>query len=143
MRSLEAMASPEMSNFEEILVSFKKRLSAEHVELFQLATFDDLKDAITRIQKEQAARKSLRNLNKIKPFMNGLSQYAQVIEVFVQAKPEILAFIWVSHCESCLRLIMIDKQEQGPIKLCLQVGNFGSNKVSCAELNPSLAYLEA
>jgi hypothetical protein len=93
------MASSEPSSFENILASFKTRLSSEHTELFQLAIFDDLKASIKRIQTEQAARKGLRNLNKIKPFLHGLKQYAGVLEVFVQAKPEILAFIWVSHCE--------------------------------------------
>ncbi|KAH7324015.1 ankyrin repeat-containing domain protein [Rhexocercosporidium sp. MPI-PUGE-AT-0058] len=91
--------------FEKILANFKKRLSPEDIELFQFTTLDDLKASIKRIQTEQAARKGLRNLNKIKPFLNGVKQYAGVLEVFVQAKPEILAFIW------------------GPIKLCLQIAS--------------------
>jgi hypothetical protein len=95
--SLRSMASSEPSNFERILAGFKKRLSSEYAELFQLTTFDDLKVSIKRIETDQAARKGLRNLNKIKPFLNGLRQYAEILEVFVQAKPEILAFIWVSH----------------------------------------------
>ncbi|KUJ21501.1 uncharacterized protein LY89DRAFT_610110, partial [Mollisia scopiformis] len=99
------MASSGPSHFEKILANFKKRLSSEHTELFQLTTLDDLKASIKRIQTEQAAKKGLRNLNKIKPFLNGLRQYAEVLEVFVQAKPEILAFIW------------------GPIKLCLQIAS--------------------
>jgi hypothetical protein len=89
------MASPELSLFEKTLASFQTRLSQEDLELFQITTFDDLKVAIGTIQKDQAARKGLRNLNKIKPFLKGLSQYAQVIEVFIQVKPEILGFIWV------------------------------------------------
>ncbi|KAH8587440.1 hypothetical protein B0O99DRAFT_747604 [Bisporella sp. PMI_857] len=99
------MASTEPSNFEGILASFKKRLTSEHAELFQLTTFGDLKESITRIQKEQAAKKGLRNLNKIKPFLNGLKQYAEVLQVFIQVKPEILAFIW------------------GPVKLCIQIAS--------------------
>ncbi|KAL5327958.1 hypothetical protein ACEPPN_005664 [Leptodophora sp. 'Broadleaf-Isolate-01'] len=99
------MASSGPSHFEKILANFKKRLSSEDTELFQLTTFDDLKASIKRIQTEQAARKGLRNLNKIKPFLNGVKQYAGVLEVFVQAQPEILAFIW------------------GPIKLCLQIAS--------------------
>jgi len=38
---------------------------------------------------------SLRNLRRIEPFITGISQYAKVIEVFVQVKPEILGLIWV------------------------------------------------
>ncbi|KAL2066161.1 hypothetical protein VTL71DRAFT_2232 [Oculimacula yallundae] len=99
------MASSGPSHFEKILASFKKRLSSEDTENFQLTTFDDLKASIKRLQTEQAARKGLRNLNKIKTFLNGLNQYAGVLEVFVQVQPEILAFIW------------------GPIKLCLQIAS--------------------
>jgi hypothetical protein len=90
------MASPEPSTFEKILASFQTRLSQADVELFRITTFDDLKVAVATIQKEQAARKGLRNLNKIKPFLTCLNQYTQVLEVFVQVKPEILGFIWVS-----------------------------------------------
>jgi len=93
------MASSEPSVFEQILAGFKKRLSLEHTELFQLTTLDDLKASIKRIETEQAARQGLRNLNKIKLFLNSLRQYAGVLEVVIQAKPEILAFIWVSHCQ--------------------------------------------
>ena len=62
---------------------------------FQYATIVDLKDAIEEIQKAQAQRYGLRNLNKIKHFLNGLQQYAGVLEVFVQVKPDILGLIWV------------------------------------------------
>ena len=91
------MASPELSTFEKILASFQKRLSSQDLELFRVTTFNDLKVAVNTIQKEQAARKGLRNLNKIKPFLDGLSQYSGVLEVFLQAKPDILAFIWVGR----------------------------------------------
>lgn len=94
---VQAMASPGPSSFEKVLDGFRKRLSPQDTELFQLTTFDDLKSSIKRIETEQAARKGLRNLNKIKPFLNGLKQYAGVLEVFVQVKPEIIAFIWVSY----------------------------------------------
>jgi hypothetical protein len=107
------MTSPEPSTFEKILASFKTRLSQADVELFRITTFDDLKVAVATIQKEQAARKGLRNLNKIKPFLNFLSQYAQVLEVFVQVKPEILCFIWVSSQILFTRSTPIDNTNVG------------------------------
>ena len=90
-----ATASPEPA-FSRSLADFKKRLSQEDCERFSLTTFEDLRVAIDKIQKEQAQRRSYRNLNKIKPFISTLQQYALVIEQFVNAKSDFLAFIWVS-----------------------------------------------
>ncbi|KAA6406931.1 MAG: hypothetical protein FRX48_09229 [Lasallia pustulata] len=94
-----------VSRFSRILNSFKTHLSQEDVDRFKVATFNDLKSAVKDIQTEQAGRKSLRNLNKIRPYLDGLEQYAAVIEVFVNSKPDILAFIW------------------GPIKFCLKIAS--------------------
>lgn len=90
------MAEPDTSAFSRVLSSFRSRLLPEDIADFEITKLEDLKQAITAIQAEQAQRKGYRNLNKIRPFVNGLTQYAKVIEVFVTAKPDILAFIWVS-----------------------------------------------
>ena len=50
-----------------------------------------------------ARRSQSDNLGRIRPLLKTLLSYSLVIEVFVNAKPDVLAFIW------------------GPIKLCLQV----------------------
>ncbi|KAE8321019.1 hypothetical protein BDV39DRAFT_212784 [Aspergillus sergii] len=47
-----------------------------------------------QLQSDQSKRQGLRNLSKIKPYLERLKEYAGVIEVFVQAKPDILALIW-------------------------------------------------
>ena len=52
------------------------------------------------IQAEQAKRRGLRNMRKIKPFVDVLAQYARVIEVFVNVKPDLLGLIWVSLSSS-------------------------------------------
>ena len=82
------MASPEHSklplpaSFTRGLADFQKRLSAEQIEEFRFATFQSLQEAIHKIQKEQAQRQSFRNLNKIRPFVDGLVQYSKIIELF-------------------------------------------------------------
>lgn len=85
------------SLFSQVLSAFKARLSPGDIESFQFTNFDELKGAIDEIQRAQAQRRGLRNLNKIRPFLNGLEQYSKVIEVFVNAKPDIMAFIWVGR----------------------------------------------
>ena len=86
-----------METFSRALARFKTRLSSPDIIDFELTTFEDLKVAIDDIQRDQAQRHALRNLNKIKPFIRCLQQYAGVIEQFVTAKPDFLAFIWFSH----------------------------------------------
>lgn len=71
-------------------------------EILQTTTADQVYDATDAIQKEQGAKEHLRHLQKISPYLDCLSQYAAVIEVFAQVKPDIIALIW------------------GPIKLLLQ-----------------------
>ena len=85
-------AIPKLS---EVLESFKRRLSPEEIEQFEIVTFADLQISIKKIQTEQASRNSLRNMARIRPFLDTLEQYAKVIEVFVNVKPDVLAFIWV------------------------------------------------
>ena len=93
------MAESDDSAFSRVLSAFRSRLSPQDINDFEVTTFDDLKQAIADIQRQQVQRRGLRNLNKIRPFLNSLGQYAQVIEVFVSAKPIFLAFIWVCSSE--------------------------------------------
>lgn len=71
----------------------------------KITSIHDVYAFTTQLQHDQSKRRGLRNLRKIAPYLDRLKQYAGVIEVFVQAKPEILAFIW------------------GPIKLLLQMSD--------------------
>ncbi|KAL6721442.1 hypothetical protein ACLMJK_000545 [Lecanora helva] len=82
--------------FSNALDSFKRRLNSQEKEHFELGNLQDLKLAISNIQKEQAQRHGFRNLNKIRPVVDFLQNYARVIEQFVSAKPDFLAFIWVA-----------------------------------------------
>ena len=79
------------------LPSLVAQLSPREAEAFEFATFEEVRKAIDNIQDEQAHRRGYRNLNKIRPFLDFLQQYARVIEQFVSAKPDFLAFIWVSR----------------------------------------------
>ncbi|KAL9043378.1 MAG: hypothetical protein Q9214_003434, partial [Letrouitia sp. 1 TL-2023] len=96
---------PTLPAFTRSLRTFQDQLLTSERESFSLTTYDDLKISIETIQKEQRGRRCVRNLNTIKPFLVTLQQYTHVIEQFVNAKAEFLAFIW------------------GPIKLCLQIAS--------------------
>lgn len=96
MEKNSANTAVSSSAFTRSLEGFRRRLSAEDLENFELTTFESLELAIKEIQRAQAQRRALRNLNKVKPFLRFLQDYARVIEQFVSAKPDFLAFIWVS-----------------------------------------------
>lgn len=70
-----------------------------------IKSIDEVYAFTAQLQHDQSKRQGLRNLRKITPYLDGLKQFAGVIEVFVQAKPEILSLIW------------------GPIKLLLQMAD--------------------
>ena len=63
--------------------------------LSQLASIDDVYNATDDIQRKQGESWMLQNLNKIKPYLECLDQYATVVDTVIQVKPEILALIWV------------------------------------------------
>lgn len=86
---------PLPASFSRGLADFHRRLSVEQIEEFQFATFESLQEVIQKIQKEQAQSQSLRNLTKIRPFVNGLVQYSKIIELFINMQP-LVAAIWVS-----------------------------------------------
>jgi hypothetical protein len=56
-----------------------------------------------KLQDEQAKQGRLRHLRRIEPYLERLRQYNEVINTFVQVKPDILALIW------------------GPVRLLLQI----------------------
>lgn len=70
-----------------------------------VTSIDEIYAFTTQLQQDQSKRHGLRNLLKIKPFLDRLKEFASAIDVLVSAKPEILALIW------------------GPIKFLLQMSD--------------------
>ncbi|KAF5643189.1 nacht domain protein [Fusarium sp. NRRL 52700] len=93
--------------FEKAKVDFLTAIKDQKLRSqFQKATtIDDIWDYTEQLQKDQGSNKRLRGMKRIGPYIERLQEYAGMIEVFVQVKPDILALIW------------------GPIKLLLQVSS--------------------
>ena len=91
------------SMFTKSIADFASKLPDVVDAFTEIRTLQDLERAILDIEAKQAGRKSLRYLNKIKPCLHLLEEYSKTIEVFVNAKPDVMAFVW------------------GPIKVCLLV----------------------
>ncbi|KAK6532637.1 hypothetical protein TWF281_006818 [Arthrobotrys megalospora] len=80
--------------FDEALQNFQARLSAEQKSLFRQTTRQEVEVLAIKLQEEQKQRTSHKALGLLRPFIDGLSGYAKVIEVFAQTS-EILCFVWV------------------------------------------------
>jgi hypothetical protein len=102
-----AETDPIKAAFTNAVRDFKATLGDEKFleEISKTKSTDDVYDATDAIQKEQAEKGRLRHLAKIQPYLEGLRNYASVIEIFVQSKQDVLSLIW------------------GPIKLLLHWTN--------------------
>jgi hypothetical protein len=63
-------------------------------EILTATTIADVYKLTTRLQEDAASQARLRHLARIRPFLERLSAYVDVLDTFVQAKPTLLALIW-------------------------------------------------
>jgi len=116
---------PEESPFREALERFKcEHLKETESEQFQFVDLANLKSTIKEIQDEQASKNKMRNLTRLKAFLEGMEQYQKLIEMFVNAS-QYLAFVWVGF-----RVLWRLELDFCVIFLCLSNAFFvGSNEV--------------
>lgn len=94
-----ASLSPHASAFSRALDAFQADLTPEDQDDFKYTMLEDLQMAIQEIQAKQG-RKS-QNLARMKPFLEGMQQYGQIVEVFLNVS-NVIAFVWVSELVSFL-----------------------------------------
>ena len=82
------------SEINELLSRFKNDLPKDEQDEIENVSLGDLHEAIKKIQEKQKETKSYRNLNRIMPFVTGMTEYGKAIAVFANAVP-IVAFVWV------------------------------------------------
>jgi len=84
--------------FESAKSDFLQKLTnPQDYDFSKFTSIDQVYDTTDEIQREQAATGTMRNLRKIQPYLECMSQYVGVLETFVQIKPEILCLIWVGY----------------------------------------------
>ncbi|KAK4163845.1 hypothetical protein QBC43DRAFT_318817 [Cladorrhinum sp. PSN259] len=82
------------SRFRRVLQKFKDEdLKGLEPEQFPFTDLADLRSSIKEIQDKQAAKARMRNINRLKKFLEGMEQYEKLIEVFLNAS-EFVAFVW-------------------------------------------------
>lgn len=91
-------SSPIAAGFDIARREFLANFSEEDKRaLSGFSSIDDVYNATDKMQEEQGRTQTLRNLNKIQPYIECLNQYSEVIDTIVQVKPDLLAIIWVSR----------------------------------------------
>lgn len=80
--------------FQRALARFKNHLSPAEQEDFAVTSLEDVQRTIAQIQQTQGSQKKMRNLTRIKAFIEAMEQYGKVVEVFLNVS-DIIAFVWV------------------------------------------------
>lgn len=95
----------EKCEFEIALEDFKKnaQLGPDEIKEFRIADLNSLRSTIKRIQAEQEAKRRMRNMKRLEPFLQTMEQYGHTVDVFVNTS-EVLAFVWVSWTGKDLRI---------------------------------------
>jgi hypothetical protein len=89
-----ASNQPQLGLFSLYLQSFVETLTDEQKNEFKFSTLEDFQAAIVAIQTRQSSVRKMRNLARLRCFLEAMDQYGKVIEVFVNAS-ELVCFIWV------------------------------------------------
>ncbi|KAI0381074.1 hypothetical protein F5Y04DRAFT_289036 [Hypomontagnella monticulosa] len=88
--ALSALAKQTIKTaFEELERTFTPADSRE----FPVTTLDHVKKAMLNIENELAARRSLRHMRRLAPFLKGLEHYAKVMDILCNGTPY-LSWIW-------------------------------------------------
>lgn len=82
--------------FETAKKSFRKSLKDEALfrDILETTSIEKVWEVVKAIQAKQGNEKRLRNMAKIRGFLDKLSAYAGVVDTFIQVKPDIMALIW-------------------------------------------------
>ena len=82
--------------FQRALARFKSHLSTQEQEKFGVTSLEDVQRTIAQIQSAQGSERKMRNLTRLKGFIEAMEQYGKIVEVFLNVS-EIIAFVWVSR----------------------------------------------
>ncbi|KAF2233474.1 hypothetical protein EV356DRAFT_503548 [Viridothelium virens] len=79
--------------FQETFDRIKTTVSEQDARQFQSTTLKDVRDAAIDLEARLGERKSLRNMRRIQPFLDGLDRYSSAVEVLCNGTP-FLPWIW-------------------------------------------------
>jgi hypothetical protein len=110
-----------ISDFERAVEAFKENSALNEAELvdFQLTDLQSLQQAINTIQNQQAKNKRLMYMRRLKPFLDTMEDYGQILKVFLNTS-NYIAFVWVRTLVLPIPRALVDMYK-GPMKFILLV----------------------
>ncbi|KAG4441376.1 hypothetical protein IFR05_003133 [Cadophora sp. M221] len=87
------MTASQMATFEAAFERLKDTVKPHHAVEFQSTTLKDVWDAANEIQRVQRQRRSLRNMGRLKPFLQGLEKYSKCLDTLCNGTP-FLPWVW-------------------------------------------------
>lgn len=79
--------------FTRAISKFRARLTGNQLVEFKSTTYEELCKELSRIERDQDARKETMNLRRIQTCLEVMEQFSKVIEVFLNAS-DMVAFVW-------------------------------------------------
>jgi len=114
---------PQDGGFLRVLSRFKDNLSEKDKADFEFTSLGDVYKVIDGIQKQQEKNKTLRYLNRLRPFLDAMGQFGKVLDTFANSS-QYVAFILVC-CHQFIQdspmRVVAKYLFQGPLKLLLLV----------------------
>lgn len=80
--------------FDEAFEKLNQTVSSDDALLFNSTTLEDVWKTAIQIQQAQRKRRSLQNLRRLEPLLQGLEKYSKAIEVICNGTPYV-PWIWV------------------------------------------------
>ena len=81
---------------------FESTIHTSDIRLFRSTTLQDVREAARIIERDQAERKCMRNLRRVRPLLEGLGKFAGALDALCQGTPY-LSYIWVTTHEPMSR----------------------------------------
>lgn len=88
-----ATTPPPQSTLEKAIQKFRK-VAEEHGEQFSVASENDVKDQIEKIQDRYGSTKKLRSLGRLSRFLEAMNEIEKLVQIFLNVS-EVVAFVWV------------------------------------------------
>lgn len=91
-----SLSVPVQEAFEAAKREFHQNLKKpENYDLSKFTSIEDVYDTTDKIQNEQSRTGNMRYLNRIKPYLDVLTQFVGVLDPFSQVKADVSSLIWV------------------------------------------------
>lgn len=101
----------------------RQDISDEDDKLIRTTSLDEVRVAVKQVETQLASRQSLRNLDRLTPYLNAVERYSKAVDPLCNGLPY-LPYIWVSNREvdTLYSKVVTDLPFQAPVKFILAVG---------------------